>query len=163
MSGISRSLGIGIRSYRVAEVPWSFNLSFKYGEAHITDVARDYMTVFFVPLCPLGLSVYGTGKLLRMDQQKIKNLLENLKYVYGSSNIERQKKTIPIARSDIIATLTALVGAVVLGMVGCLLFGILGCLFVLLGAGCANLIFLVAIRPKRVQGVCHAGNSWPRK
>ncbi|MFA5252226.1 MAG: hypothetical protein WC454_06545, partial [Phycisphaerae bacterium] len=145
------------------EVPWSFNISFKYGEAHITDIARDYMTVIFVPLWPLGLSAYGTGGLLRMDQKQIRNLLENLKFVFGSSNLERQKKTIPIVRSYIIAAITALVGALVLGIVGYMILGILGSLFALAGAGSTNLIFLISIRPRKVQGLSLAGNSWPRR
>ena len=148
MKKLLRTLGIGIRSYKVAEVPWSFHVRVTYGSTTLESVARDYMTIFFLPLIPLGLSVYGQGRYVRMDNKKATNVLNNLVSMYGTSELRRQAKLIPVTRSTVLAVFIALIGALLIGAAGFLLFGALGSLTALLGAGIMNIVFVRVIGPK---------------
>lgn len=162
MLGILKSLGIGMRSYRIAVAPWTFDFSVTCGDARVTDVARDYVAVLFLPLAPAGLSVYGTGRRLRMNQKQARNLLDNLKYVSGRG-LARQQKLIPVVRSWAVAVFVTLVGAAAGAAAGWPLLRVYGLAFAPIGAAVANLIFVGATRPRRVPGHCTAGNSWPRR
>jgi hypothetical protein len=148
MMKLLKTIGIGIRSYKVAKIPWSFNVRVTYGSTTLESVSRDYVTIFFLPIVPLGLSVYGQGCYVRMDNKTASNVLSGLITMYGTPELHRQAKLIPVTRSIMLAVLVAICGTLLSSVVGYCIFGLLGFFLSLIGTGLTNFLFMRMIGPK---------------
>ena len=144
--------GTGIWPYSISRMIGAINLLVRIGNKTVHYLSRDYLSIFYLPLIPLGLSalVDGGAERIPLNREGKSIVVTATRSVRGSRKSDRERRLGGVRQSWILAFLVAASGA----LIGYWIAGFVihswqpGWLTVpcgLLGCGLVNRLYLAAI------------------
>jgi len=105
--------GTGIWPYRISSIVGGFALVVKIGKHVGPRLSRDYLSILYLPLFPLGLSaLVDSGKQrISLNRESKFTLVEASRSVWGTRSSDRERKLGGVRKSWILAFLVAAIGS----------------------------------------------------
>lgn len=143
-------LGTGIRPYTIGRAVLSRHAGVRYGNTYITGLYRDYLSILYLPLIPMGLAGQAAeGLRISLDRRDVAKLVSFMSAQYGTQSAKREASLMRIRKSWLLALLPAVLGAtagwVLVGSHVSVCLKILGSI---VGCGFANRLFIALISPR---------------
>jgi hypothetical protein len=144
-------LGTGIRPYAIGRAVLSRHAGVRYGNTYITGLYRDYLSILYLPLIPMGLAGEAAeGSRISLDRREIAKLLSFMSAQYGTKSARREASLMRIRKSWLLALLLAVLGGIAGWVsVGWHISVFLKILGSIVGCGFANRLFIALIGPRR--------------
>lgn len=105
--------GTGIWPYRISLTVGGFAMVVKFGNKMVDHLCRDYLSILYLPLIPLGLSalVDGGRERINLNRESKSLVLTAIQSVRGSRSVDRERKLGGVRQSWVLAFLVAAIGA----------------------------------------------------
>ena len=118
--------GTGIWPYRISRSIGARNMWVKFGSLMIDHLSRDYLSILYLPLIPLGLSAlvdFGNRRI-SLNREGKATVVGATQSVYGTRESERERKLGWVRQSWLLAFVVAASGALLGYLAGgtCLAF-----------------------------------------